>query len=272
MIRKRAAFLTLAACLSAGAAFADGDYVSPTNDRFALTLGAVEVSPSTVVRIDSKSGTLGTTFNGEDDFGLDKHRVEPKFSLMLRAGERNRLFFDYFTLDRSGTKNLANGPTNFGDVVLLQGDPVQTNLSLRILELTYGYSFWHSEKLELTGTLSVNDTQVSASVRVQTATRHVYDEQSTAGPFPTPGITATYVASKRFYFDGSFRYLRVAIDHLEGSTTIYDFDALYRFRPNVSFGLGYSGVRANLTSRKSTDTGYFDFNANGPELFVRVAF
>ena len=272
MIGKRTVFLALAAYLSAGAAFADGDYVSPTNARFALTLGVVEVSPSTQVRIDSKSGTVGTSFNGEDDFGLDRHRIEPKFNLMMRAGERNRLFFDYFTLDRSDTKTLASGPANFGDVVLLQGDPVQSTLSLRILQLTYGYSFWHSEKLELTGTLSINDTQVSASVRVQTATRHVYDEQSTAGPFPTPGITATYVASKRFYFDGTVRYLRVAIDHLQGSTTIYDFAALYRFRPNVSFGVGYSGLRADLLSRKSSDTGYFDFNAKGPELFVRVAF
>lgn len=272
MIRTKAVFLTLAACLGSAAAFADGDYVSPTNARFALSLGIVEVSPSTVVRVDSKTGTLGTTFNGEDDFGLDSHRIEPKFDLMLRAGERNRLFFDYFTLDRSDTKVLAAGPANFGDVVLLQGDPVQSTLSLRILELTYGYSFWHSEKVEVTGTLSINDTQVSSSVRVQTANRHVYDAQSTAGPFPTPGITATYVASKRFYFDGTFRYMRVSIDHLTGSTTIYDFDALYRLRPNVSFGLGYSGLRADLLSRKSTDTGYFDFSAKGPEFFVRVSF
>ena len=272
MIGKKTAFLALAACLTGGAASADGDYVSPTNARFALTLGAVEVSPSTVVRVDSKTGTLGTTFNGENDFGLDSHRIEPKFDLMLRAGERHRLFFDYFTLDRSDTKNLAFGPANFGDVVLLEGDPVQAELSLRVLERTYGYSFWHSEKLELTGTISINDTEVSSSVRVQTPTRHVYDSQSTACPFPTPGITATYVASKRFYFDGTFRYMRISIDHLEGSTTIYDFEALYRFRPNVSFGLGYSGVRADLLSRKSTDTGYFDFDSKGPEVFVRVAF
>jgi hypothetical protein len=156
--------------------------------------------------------------------------------------------------------------------VLLQGDPVQSDLSLRVLQLTYGYSFWHSAKLEVSGTISINDTQIQSSVRVQTATRHIYDAQSLAGPFPTPGIAATYVASKRFYFDATARYMRLSIDHMEGSLTMYQFAALYRLRPNVSFGLGYDGMRANLLSRKSTDTGSFNFDAKGPELFVRVSF
>jgi hypothetical protein len=86
------------------------------------------------------------------------------------------------------------------------------------------------------------------------------------------GLDATYVLSKRFYFDGRAQYIKVRIDHLDGSLGIYEIDALYRLRPNISFALGYSSLRANLTSRQSKQAEFFNFNSNGPEAFVRVAF
>ena len=59
---------------------------------------------------------------------------------------------------------------------------------------------------------------------------------------------------------------------LDGSLGFYEFAALYRWRPNVSMGLGYNMVRVQLSSTKATESGYFDFNTRGPELFLRVAF
>jgi len=272
MSTNRKAYAALALCLAASVAAADGDYVSPTNQRFGISLGIIDVKPSTTLRVDQSNGTAGTTLNGESDLGLDSSRIEPKFDFMVRAGERHRVFFDYFTLDRTDTKVLTQGPYAYGDVVLLEGNPVTTELSLRVLQLTYGYSFWHSEKLEIAATLSINDAEVQSSVRVSTEARHVYDSESLAGPFPEPGVMVTWAPSKRFFFDATARYLKAAIDHIDGSVGVYEFDAQYRLRPNISFALGYADTRANFLSRKSTDTGYFNFDAKGPELFVRVAF
>jgi hypothetical protein len=49
-------------------------------------------------------------------------------------------------------------------------------------------------------------------------------------------------------------------------------DAFYRLRPNIAFALGYTGTRADLLSRQSKNAGSFDFDAKGPELFIRVEF
>jgi hypothetical protein len=46
--------------------------------------------------------------------------------------------------------------------------------------------------------------------------------------------------SKRFYVDGRAQYLKVNISNLDGSLGIYELDVLYRYRPNVSFAVGYS--------------------------------
>src|ERR1700691_4969271 len=270
MIKKGPAVLWLA--LAASSAYADGGYISPTDDRVRISLGLMRVSSSTVVQVDSSAGNPGSVVNAEDDLGLDSSNIEPDVQAMVRVGERQRLSFDFFTLDRSATKTLMGPPIVFGDVVLQSGDPVQSTLNLRTLGFAYGYSFWPSETLEFAATLGINDTDISSSVRVQTQTSHVFQSEDAAGPFPTLGLDRTWVVSRRFYFDGRAQYLRVRLHELEGSLGMYELDALYRFRPNVSFGLGYTALRADLDSAKTTHAGFFDFDTKGPQLFVRVAF
>jgi hypothetical protein len=252
-------------------AHADGNYISPTNDRVRVSLGAMDVISSTNFRIDSSAGMPGTYVDAENTLGLSKTDVEPKFQFMVRAGERNRLRFDYFTLDRSGSATLTQ-PIVFRDSVLQIGDPVQTTLNLRVLGITYGYSFWHSEKLEIAATLGIDSVDISARARVSTQTRHVDQREDQAGPYPTPGIDATWVVSKRFYVDGRIQYLDLHFNGTDGSLGFLEFDALYRFRPNVSFALGYNAVKAHLSSTQIKQSGFYNFHANGPEAFIRVAF
>jgi hypothetical protein len=242
--------LTLA--LLANAAHAD-DYLSPTEERVRLSLGVVHTSNQTDMQIDSSAGVAGTPISGEDQFGLNASDFEPKFQAMVRVQERHRLRFDYFTLDRDGSTTVTE-PIIFRDVVLQPGDPLNSNLTLTAFSITYEYSFLHSEKYEVAATIGVTDTE------------------DQAGPFPTAGIDATWVISKRFYLDGRAEYMHVSYNNLDGSLGFFEFDALYRLRPNIAFALGYNVVRANLESNQSSQSGYFDLTTKGPEFFVRVAF
>lgn len=255
----------------AGAARADDDYASPTDDRVRATLGVMRVSTSTTLRVDSSTGVPGSTISGEHEFGLDSADFEPKFQIMFRGGERNRLWLDYFMLDRSGSVAVQQ-PLVFRNAALQPGDPLQSELDLRLLTLTYGYSFWHSEKLEVAATLGVSAVQIAATAKVQSDTVHLDQSENEAGPFATPGLSATWAVSRRFYFDGRVQYLKVHIQQLDGSLGLAELSALYRLRPNLSFGLGYTQVKAHLESAKTDNSGLFDFNSKGPELFVRAAF
>jgi hypothetical protein len=247
------------------------DYVSPTEDRVRLSLGVVRYSNKTDIQINSSTDVAGTPVNAEDQFGLDKADYEAKIEAMVRVGERHRLRFDYFSLDRSGQATVTQ-PIIFRDVVLQPGDPLNADLSIRTFGITYGYSFLHTDRYEVAATIGVNDTDISARAGVQTQTRHVDQTEDQAGPFPTLGLDGTYVVSKRFYIDGRAQYFRVHIDNIDGSLGLYELDALYRLRANISFALGYNAVRAHLSSTQTRQSGLFNFNSNGPEIFLRVAF
>jgi hypothetical protein len=257
--------------LAAGLAHAD-DYISPTEERVRLSLGVVHVSNSTDMRLDSSQGVQGTPVNAESEFGLDSSDFEPKFQAMVRVDERHRLRFDYFTLDRTGNTTLTGAPIIFRNVILQTGDPVQTTLNLRTLGISYEYSFIHRQNFELAATVGINDTDISAQAKVSTATRHVNQSEDLAGPFPVIGLDTTYVLSRRFYLDGRAQYFKVHVNDIEGTMGLYEVDALYRFRPNVSFALGYTITKADLESQKPSNSGYFDLSSKGPEFFVRVAF
>jgi hypothetical protein len=261
----------LAFALLAPLAHADGDYISPTDDRLRISLGVMHVSSSTTIRADSTTGVTGTVINGEDQFALDKSDYEPEFEVMVRAGTRNRLWLNYFTLDRDGSTTVQQ-PISFRDVVLQPGEPLQSELDLRVLSLTYGYSFWRGEKLELAATLGISSIQIDAQAKVATEQVHVNETETAAGPFPTPGIAATWAVTKHFYLDGRVQYLNLHINDLDGSLGVGELDAVYRFHPNVAFALGYTEVKAHVDSTKTSDSGLFNFNSKGPELFVRVSF
>jgi hypothetical protein len=247
------------------------DYLSPTEERVRLSLGVVRLSNDTNLQLDSSAGVPGTPINAEDVFGLDKRDYEAKIEAMVRVGERHRLWFDYFSLDRSASMTMTQ-PIVFRDVVLQPGDPVNSDLSIRTFSITYGYSFLHGDKYEVAATIGVADTDISARARVQTQARHVDQSEDQAGPVPMVGLDATYVASKRFYLEGRAQYLKVRIDDLDGTLGIYELDGFYRLRPNISFALGYSIFKADLVSAQTKQAGFFDFNSKGPEAFVRIAF
>jgi hypothetical protein len=268
MIKNGMAVLTLA--LIAALAHAD-DYLSPTDERVRLSLGVMHVSSTTAIRLDSGQGVPGTPIDAENVLGVDSSDFEPKFQAMVRVGERHRLRFDYFTLDRTGQTTLG-APIVFRDVVLLTKDPVQANLSLRTLGINYEYSFIHREKFEVAATFGINDTDISVRAKVSTQTRHVDQREDQAGPIPTIGLDSTYVLSKRFYFDARAQYFKIAVDHLDGSLGFYELAALYRLRANISFAFGYTAAKARLDSRQTKDSGYFNFDSKGPEVFVRIAF
>jgi len=267
----------LAAAMLAAVGFgvlacAADDGVSPTDERVRVSLGAMYVSSSTNVQVDSSAGVPGTNINAESEFGLERTDFEPEFQAMVRVETRHRLSFDYFTLDRSGNATVGASPIDFGDVKFEPGEPLQTQLNLRTLGVTYGYSFWHSEWLELAGTFGVRATDISSTAKVETQTEHIIQNEDHAGPLPMAGIDATWVASSRFYFDGRAQYLSAHLHDISGSLGIYELDALYRYRPNVSFALGYTDVSAHLSSTHTSQAGFFDFATQGPEMFFRVAF
>jgi hypothetical protein len=67
--------ISLAAAQSAHAQ--DNPYISPTVERVRISLGVIQTSSATKLRIDSTSGVPGTDIDVENDLAMDEKKIGP---------------------------------------------------------------------------------------------------------------------------------------------------------------------------------------------------
>ena len=260
--------------LAATLAHAD-DYLSPTDERVRLSLGVdarVERPPTcswTAARVCRARRSTRRTI-----LASTRSTSSPRFQAMVRVGERHRLRFDYFTLDRSGQTTITGSPIVFRDVILQPGDPVQTDLSLRIARHQLRI-FLHASRAIRTGRHHRHQRHrhLGPRPRVHANPARGSDARIKAGPFPDPRSRRHLRGEQTILFRCPRPILQSwrSITSTERSS-FYELARLYRLRPNVSFALGYTAVRADIDSRQTTKRGFFNFNSKGPEFFVRIAF
>ena len=150
------------------------------------------------------------------------------------------------------------------------GDPPQSQLNLRVLTLTYGYSFWHSEKLEIAGDPRRRAPSISPPRRrSQTEARHVNQTEDRGGSLPDAGHRG-HVGGEQAISISTARaqYLNLHFNNLDR------FARLLGIRCALSLPaerVVRAGIRpkSKLTSprpKDSSDSGFFDFNTEGAEF------
>ena len=241
------------------------------NDLVTLQAGLVNSSNQTTIRYDSTAGTPGTVVDGEKDLGLPSRKLIGRAELMFRMKERHRIRIEnyFLPLDRQAT-TLLQKTINFGDTTYNVNEVVQSELKMRLFAITYTYSFIRNERLELGASLGfdVVGFEAAASVPARLRTERV----DRSAPAPLGGIDGTVRLSSRFYLEARAQYVKANVQNVDGTLETYEGNVLYRLMPNITFGLGYSGLRVDIDSTKVGDSGLFQLHSAGPQLFARVGF
>ncbi len=232
----------------------------------------MDLSSTTTLQVDSSTGTPGTVINGEDQLGLSKSDIEPKFQVMVRAGSRNRIWLRLLHA-RPNRQRHRDRADRFRDAVLQVGDPLQSQLNFRVLGLTYGYSFWHSEKLEFAATLGADSGRHPGAGEGASAGQHVNQMKDVAGPFPDAGSRCHLGGEQAILFrrthpvpEPAFRPSRRIARHA-GIRRALPIPAQRVLRARLHRHQGSS-----LGSARTRSGGYLDLDTKGPQFFVRVAF
>ena len=242
---------------------------SPITDRFALsgifTMGTV----STDVRYDQSQLVSGTTFRAENLLGLDDRISKGSIAMMFRLAERGRVTVDYLKLTRHGDAVL-NQPVIIGDTTYLVSDHLLTDLDLRILGFTFGYSFLKTERFELGGGLGIRIGQAGGAGEVPA--RRLRDSFDGVAALPTLSVDGTWRFTKRFSFNARVQYFALNTGGVAGSLANLHGDVQFRAWKNLAVGAGYSKLQVLVNSTDPGNSGRLDFQVKGPELFLRASF
>jgi len=227
-----AALALAAGALPQYAAAADeGDSPPPRliDQEFTIALGGFFPRVQSTVTLTSPRG-FGKEFSGED-VGLDKDLSSAWIHFNWRFKPRHQFQAEWFLLNRDGART-TDRPLEIGDTVIGVGASLESEFKLNVGRLTYGYSFFRDEKLDIAilvgahfatakvsvaaaGNVSVNGAPVVGGSRTESSSTKTF-------PLPHIGGTATYAFTPRF--TGELSLLVFALDLGEYSGSLIETD------------------------------------------------
>lgn len=274
MIRK---LFPCALLFAAGAACADAPAAkawpaSPITDQFAIRGGWMQGSVATLGRVDHPAtNAAGTEFSAEKDFNQSDAAHQLRVELMFRLRERGRVRVDMWDLSRRGTASPAT-PIVYGANTFLAPDVVRTQTDWRQIDVTWTYSFLRASRYELGAGLGLHLVQAEGQARVSNRAQPVHEDFSGAGPFATVALDGTWRFARRWSLSARAQYFNLTVGSVSGMLGDYHGDIQYRWRRNVSFGLGYQSTQVQIEVTDSNPNGRMQMDIKGPEAFIRASF
>ncbi len=245
---------------------------SPITDHLYLSASFFDPGYRTSLRADPTPPAAvptGTPLNGEHDLGFPGHQQLGLVEAMLRVRERNRVRVDYFESDRNGGVLLAN-PVIFGNQIFPAGTQLASSFDWRLITVTYTYSFWRSDRLEIGSGLAAYALQLTAQLQAP-ATFQQQTVTASAG-VPAIPLDVSWRVSRRFTLTARGAFFRATIKDFHGELVDLHSDAQFRWNKNFTTGVGYWSTRTALTRSSTSSPGVAHFDVTGPEAFVRFSF
>ena len=237
-------------------------------DRFRVEVMTLSADLDTDLRVDPTLATQGTLINAEDDLGLDDHKLMPLAELTLLPGERHLIRLSGFSLRRAASQAIDQTIV-FDDQTYLPGERVDSTLNLTSFGLTYGYSIYKSQRLDVALSFGVQIVEVEANAVVRS--RVVRDSETGVTPLPLAGLEGRFDFNDRWSLEARVQYLSVEFDEIDGSVLDARGALTWRMNPYLVFGLGYRQFDVKVDSRDTDDPGLFDMTMAGPVLFLRAS-
>src|SRR5678815_347904 len=122
-------------------------------DKFQLNLSVTGVILNSDIRIDGSGGT-GTDIDVEDDLGMEKTKIQPRFSLRWRPGRRHELEGGYQWARRNADKRLSRD-IEFGDSSFTAGADIHSTFNTDLAFLTYRFAFMAKERTQIGAALGL---------------------------------------------------------------------------------------------------------------------
>jgi hypothetical protein len=245
---------------------------SPITDHFYIRAAFYAPKFNTNFRVDPSNappGTTGTPVSAENDLGLDHRQSKGRVDFMFRLRERNKVRVDYYETGRSGSQTLANDVV-FGNQTFPAGQTAVTSFDLQQFDITYTYSFIHTNRFEVGSGLAVYFLQLD--VIGQVPAQNLRQEVTAATPFPALPLDLTWCISSRWAATARAAFLKINHHNLSGRYWDNHADLQYRWVPNFVVGAGYASIRTDITREGGSFPGVVDMTISGPELFVRFSF
>jgi hypothetical protein len=224
---------------------------------------------STQLKVDPASPLLdGTRIDLENDLGLTRELSLGRVDGYYRLGRNHRLQFGYFGLKRDAVRVIDKEIT-VGDTTFRIGARMESEFKNSITEIGYMYSFYRTERMEVSGTFGLHLLEFRSRFTGET-TLDTVDTASTdaSGPLPLIGIDLDYALNPRWLLSLRSMIFAVKLDTYDGRLADLSAKVEYFFLDNLGVGFGINRFDLDVTYSDKGREGQLSWRYEGMQVYV----
>jgi len=240
-------------------------------DRFMLRLGGYRVqNADTIMRLDANNLPIGTYIDFQNTLGGETTKTVLWLDGLYRFNNKHALAFSWYDLRFRGSRVLGQD-IEWGGVTYPLSTPVNSELKFDVYKISYQYSVYHNDEVELGASFGFHVMTTFASIAATNINQA--DSQSITAPLPVWGLFATYHFTPRFSAFYSYEAFYINYQNtVRGGLEDFLIGLEYRLFRNFSLGAAYSRFDLNFKLEGDNKTLYMNTNWNGGMLYGAVYF
>jgi hypothetical protein len=225
---------------------------------------------------------LGVDIDLEDLLGLDSTNSVFRVGGLWRFtdNQRHRLDLSWFSLSRDSTLEILGDITFENDegeeITIGAGTTVDSFFDLDIYQLSYSYSFFQDDRLDLAAGIGLYIMPIDLGL----STSGFVNERASANftaPLPVLGLRMDVALTPRWYIRTGTQVFYLEYKNFTGS--ILSFAAAVEYKPweHVGIGVGFDTLGINIEADgedwpEIDLRGKVQFNYTGLQLYLRLFF
>jgi len=217
-------------------------------DKLRCKVGGLYVTNrETEVRLTPANLPVGAKLNTQDQLDHKTDGSVLYLEAFYRFNDKHSINTSYYSINSTGHKEIDEDITWDGNVIDA-GAIVDSYMKVKVFSLSYGYSFYHNDDIELMliGGLHITDLDVGLSAEGtinNVPTEKVSASGGITAPLPVIGFKGEYtIIPKELFVTYQAEYFYLDFDSYQGSFLTSGLDLEYRFLEHFGIGMG---VHAN---------------------------
>jgi len=231
-------------------------------DRFAMSAGAYYVRNSaTTLAFSPKGIPLAAGINLSRDLGLEESDGSYRIDGYYRFGERHRLDFAWYRVDRTGSATISDG-FEWDGQEYFAGWTIGSRASNETVKVNYLYSLYRSPEVELGLGAGLHMTRISSGLKVTSfgnilppnpgdyATEHTLNFSA---PLPVVGVIVGYQIAPRWKALWSYDAFYLQYGGIRGDFSDANLVIEYQAFRHFGIGAGFNRVQFDLEGEDEGD-------------------
>lgn len=244
-------------------------------DRFKIALGGYTlVRNDTTMSLTEPTLGVGISIDPEDTLGLETKQTVLRLDGHYRFTKEHGLTYSVYSLKSDGNKTIEaefewldeNGDT----IIIPVGANVDTSLDYDIFKVGYLWSFYHTDKIEVSFGAGLHMTRIAIGMQAEaTGTDLNAADASTSLPLPVVSLGLIYNVTPKFSWHVRSELFALNFEEWDGIYTDTQLGMEYRAFKNVGLGIGLGSNSLKVTKENSKEK--FTFNNRITGVLINAA-